>query len=176
MDDNPDQRLEDAEAIEEPVVEATPLRQKPAKGSYHQEIAVELVDDLALCIGQGLALIGSREDAPPDELAETIASFVDAVISFDRRLTRDPSDSALALACLYGQTLGRRFGWGFAHLRRAKKPGIVVVSPDRRHVVAPRDLIDAALDGGGGALVLEHYARIREGKLPDAKPGTYLRV
>jgi hypothetical protein len=176
VDDNPDQRLEDAEPITEAVVEAAPLPRKPEKGAYHQEIAVELVDDLALCIGQGLALIGRTEREPAEQVVNVIHRFVDAVLAGNRRLTSDPSDASLALACLYGQQLGRAFGWGFAHLRRAKKPGIVVVSPDRRHVVAPRDLLDAALAGAGGQLIFEQWTRIRDRDLPAAKPGTYLRL
>lgn len=175
MDDNPDQRLEDAEPIES-VLEAKELARKPEKGAYHQAIAPELVDDLALCIGQGLALIGRTEASPADKLVEAIARYIDAVLAGKRRLTKDRSDAVLALACLYGQELGRAFGWGFAHLRRAKKPGIVVVSPDRRHVVAPRDLVEAALVGGGGKLVLAQFAKIRDRQLPAAKPGAYLRV
>jgi hypothetical protein len=175
VDDNPDQRLEDAEPIEL-VLEAKELAHKPEKGPYHQAIAPELVDDLALCIGQGLALVGRTEDSPPDQLVDVIARYIDAVLKKKRRLTKDPSDAALALACLYGQELARAFGWGFAHLRRAKKPGIVLVSPDRRHVAAPRDLIDAALAGGGGKLVLAQYSRIRDRQLPVAKPRAYLRI
>jgi hypothetical protein len=175
VDDNPDQRLDDAEPIES-VLEAKELAHKPEKGPYHQAIAPELVDDLALCIGQGLALIGQKEQSPPEHLIDMLARYIDAVLKRKRRLTKDPSDAVLALACLYGQELARAFGWGFAHLRRAKKPGIVLVSPDRRHVAAPRDLIGTALAGGGGKLVLAQYRCIRDKKLPEAKARAYLRI
>jgi hypothetical protein len=176
VEDDPDQLMESAEPPEQWVVEAADTGEKPARGPYHQAIAAELIDDLALCIGQGLALIGGRENDPPEALIVGIAGFVDDVLAGKKRLTKDPTDAHLALALLYGQEVARSLGWGFAHLRRARSPGIVLVSPDRRYALGPRELIDAALSGGGGKLVTAQYERLKSGAIPEAEPGDYLRV
>lgn len=176
MEDDPDQLMESAEPPEEAVVEAEDPPEKPARGPYHQAIAAELIDDLALCIGQGLALVGRDENEPPETVIIALAGYVDDVIAGKKRLTKDPTDTHLALALLFGQEVGRSLGWGFAHLRRARSPGIVLVSPDRRYALAPRELVDAALAGGGGKLVIEHYERLKNGAIPAAEPGEYRRV
>jgi hypothetical protein len=173
--DDPDELLESAEPPEEPVVEAPELRHRPAKGPYHASIALELVDDLHLSIGQGLALVGAREDDAPALLVEAIASYLERVFAGAARLPRDPSDGALALACLYGQALCRQLGWGWAHLRRARPPGIVVVSRDARHVTGPRAVVDQALSERSAAALRDHFRRL-QGPLPESEPGRYLRV
>jgi len=175
VQDDPDQRMELAEPVE-CVLEAESLRLKPKQGPYHQAIAGELVDELALCVGQGLALIGRGEHEPPESLIVAIASHVDDIRAGQSATSKDPTDASLALALLFGQEVARSLGWGFAHLRRVRSPGIVLVSPDRRYALGPRELMNRALEGGGGRLVLDHYERLKNGALPAAKPGAYLRV
>jgi hypothetical protein len=173
--DDPDERMENAEA--EPVLEAPPLARKPAKGPYHERIAPELVDELEISIGQGLALAGVRASDAPDAMVGGIADHLERVFRGEQRLPRDPSDAALALGCLYGHALCKTLGWGFAHLRRARPPGIVVVSRDARFVVGPRAVIDETMARRDTSALRRHYERLRAGtELPDSGPMRYQRI
>jgi hypothetical protein len=108
---------------------------------------------------------------------KAIAGYVDAVHAGTRRLTRDPSDAALALACVLGQQICRELGWGWAHLRRTRAPGIVVISPDFRRCAGPRALVDAALQTAGGGRLFEHYfARLRGSSPSPSDRELYQRV
>jgi hypothetical protein len=161
MMDDPDARLEAAEPAHGPLVEARE-RPKPAdaRAPYHEVLDPDHADELLLCIGQGLALIEAPERHSPEQIVKSTAAYVDAVRSGARRLTRDPSDAALALACVYGHQICRELGWGWAHLRRTRSPGIVLVSPDFAYVTRPRRQIESALRDGGDALH-QHYQRLR---------------
>jgi hypothetical protein len=152
--DDPDARLEAAEPVTGPLLQAG-ARRKPSnpRAAYHQPLDPDHEDDLLLSIGQGLALVEARERQSPAATIRALAAYVDAVRAGSRRLTRDPTDAALALACTFGHQICRDYGWGWAHLRRARSPGIVLVSPDFRHVLRPRKLIDRAFRDGGDVLV-----------------------
>ena len=144
----------------------------PKSAPYHDEIAPELADDLHLEIGKGLALAQIGEDETPERVVDAIANYLDSVRPED-------GEARLALACAYGHQLCRRHGWAWAHVRRTKRPGIVILSPDTRWVVAPRALVDAAIDtdARGGALLSEHLERLGDPtKLPDSAPGRYTRL
>jgi hypothetical protein len=168
---NDEQRMELAEPPAEPVRLAPPV-ERPARGPYHSELAPELEDELHLTIGKGLALIERDEHEPPGALLEAIARFVEG--ARQRPLSEA---AALALSCLYGHVLCLKLGWGWAHLRRAKSPGIVVISPDRRYALGPRRLIDAALAESSGAALLDLARRLEEQReLPPAAAGSYLRL
>jgi hypothetical protein len=151
--DDPDARLESAEPAAGPLVLAA-ARRKPsdARAPYHHGLDPDHEDDLLLQIGQGLALIDARERMTPQATLKAVVTYIDAVRTQKRRLTRDPTDAALALACVFGHQLGRELGWGWAHLRRARAPGIVLVAPDFRHVIRPRQLIDRAFREGASVL------------------------
>ena len=175
--DDPDARLEAAEPAGEPLPQARE-RRKPAnpRAPYHQALAPEHEDELLLSIGQGLALIERDENDAPAAIVHAIAEHVDAVRAGKRKQPRDPSDAALALACLFAQQICRELGWGWAHLRRTRAPGIVVISPDFRRALGPRALVDAALESDGGGRLLEQYfERLRDEPAP-AEPGLYARV
>jgi hypothetical protein len=168
--DDPDARFEAAEAIEQPLPQARP-RRKPAnpRAPYHQPLQPEHEDELALAIGQGLALIERGADEAPAAIVEAIARFIEAVAAGRRRLTRDPTDASFALGCAFGQQICRGLGFGWAHLRRNRSPGIVVVSADFRFVSGPRSVVEAALEHGDPTLLQEHYDRLRElGRQPAA--------
>lgn len=173
--DDPDDRMENAEAA--PVLEARPLARKPARGPYHAPIAPELVDELEISIGQGLALAEILASDAPDAIVSGIAGYLERVFRGELRLPRDPSDAALALGCLYGQALCMELGWGFAHLRRARPPGIVVVSRDTRYSTGPRAVIDEAMARRDTSVLRRHYERLRAGTdLPDSGPMRYARI
>jgi hypothetical protein len=176
--DNPDARIEAAEPAADPLPQARP-RRKPAdpKAPYHQALEPEHEDELLLSIGQGLALIECRENESPAAIVKAIAGYVDAVHAGTRRLTRDPSDAALALACVLGQQICRELGWGWAHLRRTRAPGIVVISPDFRRCAGPRALVDAALQtAGGGRLFEQYFARLRDSAPSPSERELYQRA
>ena len=176
--DDPDARIEAAEPAAEPLPQARE-RRKPAspRAPYHQTLAYEHEDELQLSIGQGLALIECMERDSPTSIVKAIAEYVDAVRSGRRRLTRDPSDAALALACVFGQQVCRELGWGWAHLRRTRAPGIVVISPDFRLAAGPRALVDAALQTpAGGQLVEQYFQRLREAARSASDRELYVRV
>jgi len=176
MLDNPDQRMEDAEPPNQDVCQAAP-RQAPPGRPYHEEIAPEMIDELALAIGKGLALVEVDENANPRRIIDAIARFVDEIGAKKRRLPSDAADAALALACLYGQALGRALGWGWAHVRRTRSPGIVLVSPGGRYIVGPRAIVDRALESSRGELLVEFLNRLeRPTELPDSAPGRYVRI
>ncbi|MBK9001651.1 MAG: hypothetical protein IPM35_38510 [Myxococcales bacterium] len=165
-----DASLEHVEPPRQAVIEAAPFVRRKVRGRpYHEPIADDLLDDLHLAIGQGLALIGMDEDAPPAAIVEALAAHSDAV--------RKPSAPAvLALACLYGQTLARAVGWGWAHVRCTRRPGILLVSPGERYTTGPRSVIELAL-ARGGDVIREHHARIGDTQaLPASQPGRYLLV
>jgi hypothetical protein len=177
MTDDPDARLQAAEPSLEPVIEAPPMSRPAGSGPYHEAIAPELVDDLQLAIGKGLALIEAEESLAALAIVEALARYVDEVLSGGKRLPSDGADAALALACLLGHAIGRELGWGWAHVRRTRSPGIVVVSPDRRYAAAPRAVIDRALSGDGGQVVRAFFARLAApAQLPAAEAGRYLRL
>jgi hypothetical protein len=168
---NDEQRMDSAEPPEQPLLHAPPV-ERPSKGPYHTELAPELEDELHLTIGKGLALVERDEKESPDALVEALARFIDGAA---RRTVS--ADASLALSCLYGHQLCRKLGWGWAHLRRAKSPGIVVISPDRRYAVGPRKLIDAALAGATGVALIAFVRQLEAGvDLPPAAPGRYLRL
>lgn len=168
---------QDAEAPRQPVVLAAPFprRKRPGK-PHHEPIADELLDDLHLAIGKGLALVRAKEDAEPAALVQALARWVDDVRAEREPPPSDALDAALALACLYGQTVARACGWGWAHVRCTRRPGILVVSPEGRWVVGPRAVIDAALERGGDA-IQRHFARVGHAQgLPASRPGRYVFV
>lgn len=158
--DDPDARVEAAEPVAGPLPVA-PERRKPSdqRAPYHHALDPDHEDDLRLMIGQGLALIEARQQSAPEATVKAIAAYVDGVRAGKKRMTSDPSDAALALACLFGHQVCRELAWGWAHLRRARSPGIVLVSPEFRHVIRPRQLVDRALREGGGVL-LEFFQRL----------------
>jgi hypothetical protein len=158
--DDPDARMEAAEPAAGPLVVARE-RRKPSqpRAPYHHALDPDHEDDLLLMIGQGLALIEGRERAAPAATVTAIAAYVDGVRAGKRRLTRDATDAALALACLFGHELGRSLGWGWGHLRRTRSPGIVLIASDFRHVIRPRQVMDRAFRDGGGVL-LELFQRL----------------
>jgi hypothetical protein len=159
--DDPDARFEAAEPVEQAIPQARP-RRKPSnpRAPYHEPLLPEHEDELALAIGQGLALIERRENEAPRALVDALVAFVDQVAARKRRLTRDPSDAAFALGCAFGQQICRGLGFGWAHLRRSRPPGIVVISADLRRLTGPRSVVDAALERGQGALLRDHYAKL----------------
>lgn len=176
--DDPDARIEAAEAAASPLPQAR-ARRKPAdrKAPYHQALASEHEDELLLSIGQGLALVQRPETDSPRSIVKAIADYIDAVHAGSRRLPRDPTDAALALACAFGQQVCRELGWGWAHLRRTRAPGIVVISPDFRLALGPRALVDAALETAGGGRLLERYfTRLRDASPSPSERGLYARV
>lgn len=151
--DDPDARLEAAEPVPGPLPQAGARRKPPdPRAPYHQPLDPDHEDDLLLAIGQGLALIGASERQKPAAIVQAIDRYADAVRAGEQRLTRDPSDALLALACVFGQQLCREFGFGWGHVRRVRAPGIVLISRDCRHAVRPRQLIERALRDGGGVL------------------------
>lgn len=164
----PDARLEDAEPPRQAVIEAAPFARRKQRGRpHHEPVADDLLDDLHLAIGQGLALIGMAEDAPPEAMVEALAAHADTV--------KEPSaPEVLALACLYGQTLARALGWGWAHVRCTRRPGIQLVSPGERYTTGPRSVVELALARGGDE-IRQHFARIRDtSTFPASAPGRYL--
>lgn len=175
--ESPDARLERAEPPRQAVVEAAPFARRTERGRpHHEPIADELLEDLHLAIGKGLALVRVDEDAEPAVIVEAIARYVDDVRAERQPLASDPTDAALALACLYGQTLGRAFGWGWAHVRCTRRPGILLVSPRARYVTGPRAVVDAALERGGSELT-RHFGRIgTRSALPESTAARYLFV
>ncbi|MFO0571823.1 MAG: hypothetical protein U0263_39735 [Polyangiaceae bacterium] len=170
--------LESAEPAREPVVEATPLAKKPAGGAaYHESIAPELVDDLQLAIGQGLALTGADEGAAPRAIVEKLGAYLSRVRRGAEALPADVGAAHLALACLFGQAVCRAHGWGWAHLRRTRSPGIVVISRDRRYALGPRAFIDRALASDDAGLLVRELERLGSAsELPESAPGRYLRL
>lgn len=176
MPDDPDARLDAAEPPEEPLIEAAPMSRPSGSAPYHDAIAPELLDDLHLAIGKGLALVEARESSKPAAIVDAIASYIDAVKTGARRLPADVTDASLALGCLLGHMLCRELGWGWAHVRRTRQPGILVISPDQRYAAAPRSVIERALGGEGGSAVREYAERLRAGELPDSASGRYLRL
>jgi hypothetical protein len=175
--DDPDLRLERAEPPQQAVVEAQPFpgRHSPGK-PHHDAVDPDLLDDLHLAIGKGLALVGVDEHAAPEEVVRRIGSYVDDVRGGRARAASDAGEAALALACLYGQAIGRELGWGWGHVRCVRKPGIFVISPDRRWVTGPRAIVDESLRAGGDR-ILAHFATLRDRKrLPAVAAGTYRKV
>jgi hypothetical protein len=175
--DDPDARMEAAEPATE--LPQARERRKPSnpKAPYHQPLAYEHEDELLLSIGQGLALIERAENDSPISIVTAIAEYVDGVRAGSRRLTRDPSDAALALACAFGQQVCRELGWGWAHLRRSRAPGIVVISPNFRLRAGPRALVDAALQtAGGGRLLEQYFERLRQASSSGQRSELYARV
>ncbi len=153
------------------------MRRPDGTAPYHEAIDPDLVDDLALAIGKGLALVLAMEPSEPDLIIESIASYLDAVAAGTRLFPRDRTDAGLALGCLLGQALCHKLGWGFAHVRRTRRPGILVISPDRRYAAAPRAVIERAFDEGRGAIVRDYVARLQTPTdLPASSPGRYLRI
>jgi hypothetical protein len=175
--DDPDARFEAAEAASGPLPQAR-ARRKPTnpKAPYHQELDPDHEDELLLSIGQGLALVEREENDSPASIVKAIARYVDGVHAGTRRLTRDPTDAALALACLFGQQVCRELGWGWAHLRRTRAPGIVVISPDLRRASGPRALIDAGLQTAGGRTLEDYFARLRDATPSPSERELYVRV
>ncbi len=175
--DDPDARFEAAEPIVGPLPQAPP-RRKPSnpRAPYHHALLTEHEEELALSIGQGLALIERGEEEPPEALVRALADFIDLVAAGKRRLTQDPSDAAFSLGCAFGQQICRGLGFGWAHLRRTRAPGIVVIAADFRCVSGPRSVVDAALASGDGELLVRHYAELREALRAPAEPGLYRRV
>jgi hypothetical protein len=176
--DDPDARLETAEPAAEPLPQARE-RRKPSnpKAPYHQMLAPEHEDELLLSIGQGLALIESSESDTPKSIVKAIAEYIDLVRAGRRKLPRDPTDAALALACVFGQQVCRELRWGWAHLRRTRAPGIVVISPDWRLAAGPRALVDAALQTEGGGRMLEQYfERLRDAAASPSQGELYVRL
>jgi hypothetical protein len=160
------ERMEAAEPPRQPVRFAVPSRRRPAAGKpYVAELDPDVADELCLAIGRGLGALGVDEDAPPAKIVEAIALAVD-----DAELALHP-DAALALACTLGQQIARELGWEFAHLRRTRAPGIVVVSPDRRWAVGPRVVVEA-----GGDAIRALWNRLLHGELPASKPGRFVRL
>ncbi|MFO0565308.1 MAG: hypothetical protein U0263_06575 [Polyangiaceae bacterium] len=174
---SPDARLERAEVPRQPVVEAAAFTRRRLRGRpYHEPIADDLLEDLHLAIGKGLALVQVDEDAEPEVIVEAIAACVDDVRAARQAAPTDPADAALALACLYGQAVARALGWGWAHVRCTRRPGILLVSPQARYVTGPRAVLDAAFERGGSELT-DHFGRIgNEPALPASAPGRYLLV
>ena len=173
-----DSVLERAEPPRQPVLEAAPLARTPARGEpYHEPIAPDLVDDLHLAVGQGLALTGADEDEAPARIAEKIGSYVSRVKSGVETLPADADAAYLALACLFGQAVCRAHGWGWAHLRRSRAPGIVVISKDRSYALGPRAFLDRALEQGDAELLARELERIgKPSELPPSAPGRYTRL
>jgi hypothetical protein len=164
--DDPDARVEAAEPATGPLLLALE-RQKPSapRAPYHHALDPDHGDDLLLSIGQGLALIEAGERKSPEATVRATAAFVDAARAGNRRLTRDATDAALALACLFGHQICRAHAFGWGHLRRARSPGIVLISRDFRYVVRPRQLIDRAFRDGGGVL-LDYFSELGAARLP----------
>jgi len=149
----------------------------PRTAPYHDAIAPELADDLHLYVGMGLALVETDEKLPAATIIEAIGRYLDS--KRGATVSEDDSDARLALACAYGHEVCRSLGWAWAHVRRTKRPGIVLLSPDKRYVVAPRALIDAALDTDprGGTLLSEQLERLQHpDQLPKSEPFRYLRL
>jgi hypothetical protein len=162
-----------------PASDARERARLPKSAPYHDAVAPELADELHLNVGMGLALVGVVEDLPPAAIVDAIARHVDALRAQPPSADEDHSDARLALACAYGHQLCRELGWGWAHVHRTKRPGIVIVSPDTRYVVAPRALLDAALDADerGGAALRAHLELLKHPEnLPSARPGVYWRL
>jgi hypothetical protein len=181
--------MESAEPPKQALLLAPPLdldrrERLPKTAPYHDAIAPELADELHLYVGMGLALVQVDEDLPPATVVRAIARYIDstraaAVSERGATESEDDSDARLALACAYGHELCRQLGWAWAHVRRTKKPGIVILSPDTCYVVAPRALIDAALDTDprGGVLLSEQLELLEHAdQLPKSEPGRYLRL
>jgi hypothetical protein len=176
------ERMESGEPPKQKLLLAQPLdprrRQRlPKTAPYHDAVSPELADELHRYVGMGLALVEVDENESPAAIVQAIARYIDS--KRPSTPSGEDSDARLAIACLYGHELCRHVGWAWAHVRRARRPGIVVLSPDARYVLAPRALVDAALDTdprGGRALrdqleLLEHPER-----LPKSEPGHYLRL
>ncbi|MBI3179556.1 MAG: hypothetical protein HYZ27_07825 [Deltaproteobacteria bacterium] len=172
---SPDARMDDAEPPREPVAEAAPFTGRRRRGKpYHEPVADELLDDLHLAIGKGLALLGVSEDTEPAKVVAAIARYVDDVRAGRELRAADPAEAALALACLYGQSVALAFGYGWAHVRCTRRPGILVVSSEGRYAVGPRAVVDAAFERGG-SVVSAHFARLT-GALPASAPGRYVTL
>lgn len=177
MSDDPDARMEAAEPPDEAVLEAPEIARPAGKRPYHEPIAPELVDDLHLAIGKGLALVEVSAGSLAEHVVDALARYVDDLLSGARTAPTDASDAALALACLYGQAVCKKFAWGWAHVRRTRSPGILVISVDGRYAMGPRAVIDRALGGDGGRAVREHFALLASPqRLPASEPGRYQRV
>jgi hypothetical protein len=170
--------MEAADVPEQPLIlAASRSRPRDERAPYHESIAPDLEYDLHLAVGRGLALVERAEGEAPDALIEAIAGYVDAVGAARRRLSADPTDAALALACLFGHQLCRKLGWGWGHVRRTRAPGIVVISADCRYVFGPRATVDAAFDAQSGGVIEQVYRRMTGSDgLPESEPGRYLRL
>lgn len=173
------ERMDAAEPPEQPLHLAPPLFRtragRPKSGPYHDAVPPELADELHLYVGKGLALIGVDENTPAELVVDALAAYIDELGRGERAAD---DEQRLALACAYGHELCRWLGWSWAHLRRAPRPGIVVMSPDRRYVTGPRAVVDACLDRDRrGARLVAHARRLRDSdELPASEPGRYLRV
>jgi hypothetical protein len=177
MVDDPDRRMEEAEPPSEALCELAGSDDEPSIGSgkpYHHAIAPELAEELHLYVGKGLALAGIAEDATPEQRIRGLADWIDRRRAGSASAPSDASEAALALACVFGQAVCRELGWGWAHVRRVKRPGIVVMSPDASYAIGPRGVIDKAMEHGGHELPAS-FERLRS-ELPESSPGRYLRL
>jgi hypothetical protein len=175
MRDDPDRRMDEAGPPAQPLAEALELGEptKPGK-PYHHAIDPDLRDELHLHVGMGLALADIDESETPAARVGALARYIDRVRAGEARAASDAQRSALALACLFGEAIAHELGWGWAHLRRSRHPGIVLVSPDCRYAIGPRRVVDRAL-AEGGSVLLSEFDRFR-GARPPAAPGAYSRL
>ena len=175
--DDPDARMDAAKPASRTHLLGPRRRPHDPRAPYHEPLEPDHEDELLLSIGQGLALLAKRESDEPEAIVRALAEYIEDVQAKRRRLPRDSDAALLALTCVFGEQLCRAHGWGWARVRRARAPGIVVISPDCRYSVGPRSMLAAALERRESEELLRWFERLADpARLPSSEPGRYYRL
>lgn len=164
-------------------VAANPRRAKlgPARratGSDRPLNAAEM-KDITLSIARGHKHLKLTPGALALKVQQAIRDLIDPIALGRKKVgSKTVTDLAVNVGCLWGQTVCDVAGWEWCFARIGKADAYAITTPNRSHVVAPMNFVHAQLKKrpplDNTSLLL--FNMIRAGKLPAAKPRTFLHV
>jgi hypothetical protein len=112
---------------------------------------------------------GVTDSAPADEVVRSIQWALERAPA--ERTEDEVADLAYDLGVLWGDQVVRAAGWQWAEVVWDGGSAPAIVSPNRMHACFPTRFLADAIESPRSRLVTQVFDRIRQGDLPDARPG-----
>ena len=119
------------------------------------------------------------KSSAPTKTQRAIRTAIDAIVRGKRKAgSRELTDLAVNLGCLWGQCVCDAAGWEWCYAKLGRHAILMIASPSRAHVIAPMHFVQSQLTKrppeDNTSLLL--FNMIVAGKLPAAPRGAYLHV
>jgi hypothetical protein len=135
--------------------------------------------DFETHLAKGFELVKIGTGTGSDTIAKAVQAWIEDYLAKKKRPNSDPLDFAIALGCLWGETVCKTFDWEWkmVTLVTTDQETYAIVSPRRECLIFPIHNIDALLRRIEGKVntpnTLTLYKRLKAGKLGSGVPKSY---